>query len=209
MIGCGEKQGSRLNPANKTLCAEGCTRRKPSLALGAPALLGPLPPFFCLYASLGVEAGGSGAELVQRRRLQSSKGWWGWGAGIALPTRNPSEATSSSTSTRCTLPTPFLSIALKNRRAFAGAWAEKELPSSAPAGRSLGRAGVDGGSQPTENLGWEGCATAPSSLQSEAPGRWDLRAGRCFLPALGKRRSGRGASAGGSGARSQVRARRS
>lgn len=54
-----------------------------------------------------------------------------------------------------------LSIALKNRRAFAGAWAEKELPSSARAGRSLGRAGVDGGSQPTGNLGWEGCATAP------------------------------------------------
>lgn len=49
----------------------------------------------------------------------------------------------------------------------------------------------------------------PSSLQSEASGRWDLRAGRCFLPALGKRRSGRGTSAGGSGARSQVRARRS
>lgn len=36
---------------------------------------GPSPFSFCLHASLGVEAGGSGAELVQRRLLQTFEGW--------------------------------------------------------------------------------------------------------------------------------------
>lgn len=45
--------------------------------------------------------------------------------------------------------------------------------------------------RPGIGTGWD-ALRAPSWLRSEAPGRWDLRAGCCFLPALGKRRSGLG-----------------
>lgn len=75
-MGWKKNQRSGLNLANKTpLSAEGCRRRAPGLAQGAPALPGPSPFPFCLHASLGVEARGRQAELVQRPRLQSSEGW--------------------------------------------------------------------------------------------------------------------------------------
>ena len=82
---------------------------RPARALALGALLGPSPFPFCLHASLGVQAGGSGAELMQQRRLQSSEGW-----GERSPHSNPTEAASSSTSPRATLSIPFLSLALKS-----------------------------------------------------------------------------------------------
>lgn len=200
VVGSGENQGSRLNPSNKIPYAEGCRRRAHRLAQGAPARPGPLP-FFFLFACKSRRRGRrQQAELVQRWRLQSSEGW----GKNALPTRKPREATGSSTSTRCTLSILFLSITPKTRRAVVGTRAREEPCSPSSAGRNPGR---PSGRRPGIGTRRD-VPRAPSSLRSEAPGRGDLSAGCCFLPALGKRRSGRGASAGGPGARSQVQARR-
>lgn len=101
--------------------------------------------------------------------------------------RSPSEAPSSSWSARCTFPTPSLSIALKNRRAFVGARAGEEAPAPAPARRSQGRAeAAEVCTRP--GIGLEGMCT----LRSEAPGRWDLL--RLLLPSFLLR--GRGGAAG-------------
>lgn len=94
-----------------------------------------------------------------------------------------------------------------------GARAEEEPPSPGPAGRGPGRAGERGDLHPTPAGAGRDALWASGSLRSEATGRWDLRAGCCFLPALGKRKSGRGASAGGprsalSGAGAESRAPR-
>lgn len=119
----------------------------------------------------------------------------------AVPTRNPIKASSSSSSTRCTLSISFLSITHKTRCAFVG-------PGSRPRRRGWKNPGPGRGRRRfarTRDLGREGCTAGVRWLRSEAPG--------CrFLPAPGKRRSGRGGgvggSTGGAGGRPQVRARR-
>lgn len=154
--GGGENQGSRPNPANKTPCGEGC--RSLALCWGAAALLKPPPPqspfSFCLLSSLSAQAGAAGLSWC-RRRLQSSERAV---RGNALPSRkgggrrggecNPSEATSSRSSARCTFPTPSLSIALTDA-----------LLGGLGLGRSQGQAGR--GQRrfaPGRGLGWKGCA---------------------------------------------------
>lgn len=90
-------------PGETPLCGELQEARAP---LGAGGLLlfpGPSSFSFCLHESLNVEAGCSGAELVQPPGLQSSGGW---GAGNALPTRNPTKATSSRAHTAASQPLP-------------------------------------------------------------------------------------------------------
>lgn len=167
----------------------------------------PSPFPFCLLSSLSVEAGGRGAELVQAAfaELGAVRGnalppRRGWGAGGK---RNLSEAPSSSSSARCTFPTPSLSIALKNRRAFVGARAGEEGPT--PAGLERARAGQGAAEVCTgPGIGLGGMRT----LRSEAPGRWDLR--RLLLPSFLLR--GRGGAAGvralAAVERSQVQAQR-
>lgn len=74
-MGVGDQESS-LNPANKTLMQRAAGGTRPGRRRGLQLSPGPSPFSFCLHASLGVEAGGRGAELVQRGRLlQSFEGW--------------------------------------------------------------------------------------------------------------------------------------
>lgn len=95
------------------------------------------------------------------------------------------KATSSSTSTSCALSISFL---LKTRCVFVGARAGAGEPLS-PAGKNPGPGRGGGGRSHGPGI-WAGrdAPRAPRWLRSEAPGR----AGCRFLPAPGKRRSGRG-----------------
>lgn len=72
-----------------------------------------------------------------------------------------------------------------------GARAGEEPPAPGPAGRSPGQAGGDGGFVPDLGSGRGEVSPwcSPRLLWSEAPSLWNLGAGRCFLPALGKRKS--------------------
>lgn len=204
--GGGENQGSRLTPANKTPCGEGC--RSLALFWGLLLFSSPSPFSFCLLSSLSVEAGAAGLSWC-RRRLPSSErcgetlsrlGRVGVVGGNVTRPKPPAAAPAHAAPSQ----PHSLSVALKNRRAFVGARAGEEPSSPARLEGARARQGASGGLHSTGD--WAG---RDAQIAERGPGPLGLApAAASFLPAPWKRRSGRGASAGGCGACSQVRAQR-
>lgn len=152
----------------------------PAWCRGAPAPRAP-PPFpFCLHASLGVEDGCSGAELlVQPLGLQSF--WRREGAGETLS----AQASHKHQGAHYTLTTPAFSVVPKiPTRLCGGPGLERSRFSQCQIGRS--RSPLSRGLQRfVFSPGGLGCGGSElGRIRGQAPSCWDVRASCFFLPAV-------------------------